>query len=308
MRTPIISIAVPVALLALSMSACSRGNAHSQDQAVTAAVQNKLNSDTSLAGAGVTASTLNGVVTLTGTVNSEAARVQAAQDAQLPGVTQVNNQIATNTPTEGSAMVAARPAPAPSSAAGRTTPRAAEAAPERITAAAPVEVESGTALHVRLDRSLSSATASVGESFSGTLTAPILVNGETAIPKGATVNGSVSSADSAGHFKGQSRLGLTVNSIEYDGRHYDVTTSSVVKLAGSRTTRSEEAIGGGAGLGAIIGAIAGHGKGAAIGAVSGAGAGTAVQALTKPPEVEYPAETILRFSLKAPVQVVPGGE
>ncbi|MFI5173779.1 MAG: BON domain-containing protein, partial [Terriglobia bacterium] len=63
-------------------------------------------------------------------------------------------------------------------------------------------------------------------------------------------------------------------------------------------------IGGGAALGAVIGAIAGKGKGVAIGAVSGAAAGTAVQVLTKGNQIKIPAETRLSFRLDQPVTIL----
>ncbi|MGH9520630.1 MAG: BON domain-containing protein, partial [Terriglobales bacterium] len=83
-------------LLALGMTACSSGKASTQDQALATAVEAKLKADPALAGATVDAAATNGVVTLTGTVGSEQARLQAAQDAQMQGVTQVNNQIGTD--------------------------------------------------------------------------------------------------------------------------------------------------------------------------------------------------------------------
>lgn len=302
------------ALLALGMAACSHGNASSQDQSLTTAIQSKINADPALQGAGVNATVLNGVATLTGSVGSDAARNAAQQDAQIPGVTQVNNQIGTNT-----AMTAAAPspgAPAPATAPEAMTamkaqpqsnPPAATAPAPNLSAASPVEVESGTTLHVRLGRSLSSTDASEGQPFEGTLSSPVLVNGQVAIPKGASVSGHVTAADSAGHFKGQSRLAVTLDSVSYNGQTYDLHTHAITRLAASRSTRSEEAIGGGTAVGALIGALAGHGKGAAIGAVSGAGAGTAAQALTKPAEVTLPAETVLRFTLSSAIQVVPAG-
>jgi hypothetical protein len=56
-------------------------------------------------------------------------------------------------------------------------------------------------------------------------------------------------------------------------------------------------IGGGAGLGAIIGGIAGGGKGALIGGAAGAGAGTATAAITGKKDIRISAETHLTFRL-----------
>jgi hypothetical protein len=58
-------------------------------------------------------------------------------------------------------------------------------------------------------------------------------------------------------------------------------------------------------LGAIIGGIAGGGKGAAIGAGAGAAAGMGVQAITKGEKIELKPESMLQFSLQAPVTVTP---
>ena len=56
-----------------------------------------------------------------------------------------------------------------------------------------------------------------------------------------------------------------------------------------------------AGVGALIGAIAGKGKGAAIGSAVGAGAGTAAAAATGKKEIVLAPETALTFTLTAPV-------
>ncbi len=316
MRTRLLSACCAAALLALVLTACSKGNANSQDQAITAAVQNKLNADPALQGAGVNATALNGVVTLSGTVASDTARNAAAADAQVPGVTQVDNQIATNTaanPAAGAvapnnAMTAMPPQSGGSMRRPASRPPAqapAQAPAPTMQAAVPVQIEPGTTLHVRLSQALSSANAAAGQSFEGTIAAPVRVNGQIAIPQGATVSGTITAADSAGHFRGQSRLVLSLATLQYNGQSYGLSTQAVTRLASSRTTRSAEAIGGGAAVGALIGALVGHGKGAAIGAAAGAGTGTAAQALTKPAEVNLPAETELGFALTAPLQVVP---
>lgn len=290
--------------MATAMTACSRSDAGTADAGITAAVQQKLAADPALSGAKITPSTQNGVVTLTGTVKSESARLEAAKDAQVPGATQVNNEIGTDTAmaADNNAMMMRAQPPAASAHAPAAK---SEAAAPHMSAVAPVEIESGTPLEVRLSQALSSASAAAGDSFHGTLSDPVLVNGQIAVPKGAAVTGHIVAADSAGHFKGQSRLELKLAALSFNGQSYDLSSAVVSRVASSRSRRSTETIGGGAAIGALIGALAGHGKGAAIGAATGAGAGTAAQALTKPAEVELPAETVLKFTLSAPVQVVP---
>jgi hypothetical protein len=62
-------------------------------------------------------------------------------------------------------------------------------------------------------------------------------------------------------------------------------------------------VGGGAGLGALIGGLAGGGKGAAIGALAGGGAGTAGSAFTGNKQIVLPAETLLTFKLDHSVRI-----
>ena len=60
---------------------------------------------------------------------------------------------------------------------------------------------------------------------------------------------------------------------------------------------------GGAGAGALIGALAGGGKGAGIGALIGGGAGLVGGALTGNKQIEIPAESALTFRLTHSVSV-----
>ena len=77
---------------------------------------------------------------------------------------------------------------------------------------------------------------------------------------------------------------------------YPVETSSISQAQQGKGKRSAAMIGGGAGLGALIGGLAGGGKGAAIGALAGGGAGTAGTAFTGNKQIVLPAETLLHSS------------
>jgi outer membrane lipoprotein SlyB len=107
----------------------------------------------------------------------------------------------------------------------------------------------------------------------------------------------------AGRISGRTELTLDVMSVMVNGRSVDVNTQAVTQAGSSQTRRTGTMAGGGAALGAIIGAIAGGGKGAAIGAVSGAGAGAAAGAITKGSKVKIPSETRLTFTLQNPVRL-----
>ncbi|HET9407971.1 MAG TPA: hypothetical protein VFO39_12100, partial [Candidatus Sulfotelmatobacter sp.] len=103
---------------------------------------------------------------------------------------------------------------------------------------------------------------------------------------------------------GQSVVAMQLDTITVGGKTYNIQTDQYRKQGSSRGKNTAEKVGGGAALGAIIGAIAGGGKGAAIGAGAGGAVGGGVQAATKSQQIKLPSETVLNFTLQAPVTVV----
>jgi hypothetical protein len=176
-------------------------------------------------------------------------------------------------------------------------------APAQPAAPQPIVVPQGTAIEVVLDQSLSSKTASAGQSFSATVVDPVVVDGQAVIPKGAHARGTVTSAKSAGRFKGASELGLALRHIEINGQRYEIAASTPELSKKGKGKRTGAMVGGGAGGGALIGGLAGGGKGALIGGLIGAGAGTGGAAFTGNRDVELPAETGLRFRLVKPLEI-----
>jgi hypothetical protein len=166
-----------------------------------------------------------------------------------------------------------------------------------------IVVPANTSIEVTVDQALSSKTNNAGDQFAASLAAPVVVNGKQVIAKGAAVSGTITDSKSAGRFKGNAELSLTLNSVTVDGRRYDLKTSSYSDATGSRGKRTALTTGIGAAAGAAIGALAGGGKGAAVGAGAGAGAGLAGGALTGERDVEVPAETKLDFQLTEPVTI-----
>jgi uncharacterized protein YcfJ len=88
---------------------------------------------------------------------------------------------------------------------------------------------------------------------------------------------------------------------------YPVETGTIARAEKGKGKRSAAFIGGGAGLGALIGGLAGGGKGAAFGALAGGGAGTAGSAFTGNKQIVLPAETLLTFRLQHSVRVTERG-
>ena len=167
----------------------------------------------------------------------------------------------------------------------------------------PIVVRTGTNIRVTIDQDMSSKDSNVGDPVSASLAAPIVVNGSVVVPQGAKVSGKVTTAKSAGRFKGGAELAITLTSIEVSGKRYSIQTSTFSDTGKGRGKRTVEGAGIGAGAGALIGALAGGGKGAAIGAGAGGGAGVAGAALTGDRDVTVAAETKLDFSLARPLEI-----
>lgn len=321
------------------LAGCSRTVTRTDAQ-VASDVQNKIYSDAAVHSREVSVQAANGVVTLTGRVNTDAERNAAGNDAgAIDGVrTVVNNlqvQEAQMTPPPVS-----EPAPAPlpqpvakaaprknyrsaqSSSPRRHTPvsepepasdnQQAMAAPPPVPQApsepvqvhpvAPtppppqkVTVPAGTQLSIRLNDPLDSERNQVGDSFHGSLSAPIVVDGETVIPSGADVVGRVANVQSAGRFAGNSLLTLELTSLEVNGRTYSLQTNQWTRAGKGEGKNTATKVGIGTAAGAILGGIIGGGKGAAIGAATGAGAGTGVSASRKGEQIRLGPEAVLNF-------------
>lgn len=212
-------------------------------------------------------------------------------------------------PASNSAGNSGSPATAP--AAADTTASAAPA-PAPATVAPPppqpVTVPSGTQLSIRLGQELNSETAQVGDTFRGTLSAPVVIGDVTVIPMTADVEGRVVDVKSAGRFAGQSVLTLQLTRLMMNGRSYGIQTDQWSKSGSGRGKSTAAKVGGGAAVGAILGGIFGGGKGAAIGATAGAGAGTGVSAATKGQQIVLKPEAVISFTLQNSLTVTPGSK
>jgi hypothetical protein len=170
----------------------------------------------------------------------------------------------------------------------------------------PVVVPVGQVLTVTLDQTINSKIANNGESFAASLEEPVTVDANVALPTGTKVRGTIVTAQSAGKFKGNALLQLTLDSVTVNGASYSIQTSEFEDAGKGRGKRTAVGAGGGAAFGAILGAVAGGGKGAAIGALAGGGAGTAAAGFTGKKDIVLPAETRLHFKLVQPVSLQPG--
>ena len=164
-------------------------------------------------------------------------------------------------------------------------------------------VPANTSVYVTLDQSVNSKTAKAGQIVSGSISQNVVVDGKTAIPKGSKANLSVASVQASGRLSTPAKLYVRLDSVVVNGKTIPARTNLWGQTEKSKAKRDAVGIGGGAAAGAVIGALAGGGKGAAIGTAVGAGAGTAGAAATGKKDIDFPAETKIKFATKADVTI-----
>jgi hypothetical protein len=169
----------------------------------------------------------------------------------------------------------------------------------------PIVIPAGTSVPVILGQKVDSRVDTAGEEFSGSLASSISVDGQVAIPKGASVTGVITKSKKQGTFKGEADLALMLTSIHTGGKSYTISSSTWAQTVKGKGKRTGVMTGGGAAVGALIGGLAGGGKGAAIGAGVGAGGGLAASGATGGENVTLQPETRLNFKLVKSLTVDP---
>src|ERR1700722_11270261 len=175
-------------------------------------------------------------------------------------------------------------------------------------------VPAGTALIVRLNTTLATFSNKAGDPFQARLTQAVVLNGNTLIPLGATVEGRVTKVTEPRRISGKPTIALLPEAIILPtGERYflDATltdtnipgtdVSSEGQFKGSGHDRNDQLeAGGGAAGGMLIGGLIGGGPGILIGGAVGAGA-TTVHWLSKHRSATLPAGTELTLELNRPL-------
>ena len=167
-------------------------------------------------------------------------------------------------------------------------------------------VATGTVLHSRMNKTISSKTARVGDTFTVTVTEPVYSsNGVVVIPTGSTLTGRVSSVKPAANEGKPGQIDANFVSLHLPNGRTRSINGSLTDLSGDKVSSDNEGtvsgkkmehrklifIGGGGVGGAILGAAIGGGKGALIGGILGAGGGFAGDRFTKGKEAEVKSGT-----------------
>jgi hypothetical protein len=165
----------------------------------------------------------------------------------------------------------------------------------------PFTIPYGTLISVTLDQGLSSDQNRPGDHFGATVSQPVLIDDKTVIPAGTHVEGLVVDSQPAGHLIGRPRLQFALESIDLDGKSYELRTDHSVREGGNHKKRNWAWLGGGGGV--LTGALADGGKSALVNSPAGAGGDTAVAHPTGKKEIRLGPDTSLTFRLAQPLAI-----
>ena len=178
-----------------------------------------------------------------------------------------------------------------------------------------LSLPAGTSMTVKLETTLATFSNKAGDPFQGRVTQPVMLNGKTVIPIGATVEGRVTKVTEPRRISGTPTIGvfpeaivlpngerymLNANLVDTNiGHGTDVNTEGQFKGAGhDGKDVTEVAMGTGGGM--LVGGLLGGGKGMVIGGLVAATA-TVTHWLSKHRSATLPAGTELTLEINRPL-------
>jgi hypothetical protein len=184
-----------------------------------------------------------------------------------------------------------------------------------VFAGAQTALPTGTAVKMKLETTLATFSSKAGDPFSARVTEPVVIDGKTVIPIGATVVGRVTKTSEPRRIAGKPTIAIfPENMVLPNGDKFNLNASLVDTNAGHKTDVNTEGqfkgdgydhkdlteIGIGTGGGMLIGGLAGGGKGFLIGGAVGATV-TVAHWLGKHRSAMLPAGTEMVMELNRPM-------
>lgn len=160
-------------------------------------------------------------------------------------------------------------------------------------------IAKGTSIYVRLQQSISSATAEPGQSFSAVLDEPLIVDGRIVAHEGAAAGGRVVAVRKSRHLHDSGYLRVALFFLTIDDKIVPIETSSVFVEGGSYKNHNLAYLGGAAESSGFMGGS----RGALIGSAIGASPGVNAAYVTSKQEVGLAAERRIGFRLIEPVNI-----
>jgi hypothetical protein len=211
------------------------------------------------------------------------------------------------------AMFNHRPTPPPPGPAPNPTPVVVVPKPTPVPTPTPdptpapvvTALAAGTPISIRLNQGIESDLATVGQTFSATLAAPLTLGNQTVLPTGADATVKVTSIDPGHKVSGQTVMLLSLVQLSSGGKTYKVSSGPVEIDGPKQAVKAAERAGIGAAIGTGVGVIAGaFGHHKKVGAIAGGTGGAVVGGVTTKVEpAKAKPEQLLHFKLVKPLTV-----
>lgn len=152
-------------------------------------------------------------------------------------------------------------------------------------------LRAGTEMRVRMDNEINSKVSGVNDTFTATVSTPVVVRDAEILPIGTVIEGKVISIKPAAFGRKNGNFEVKFESLRLpNGVKRTIDANLIaVKMPKSSNLFSTVAIIGGTAIGALFGTLADGGRGSLIGAGLGAGAGTSAILLKKGEEARIKA-------------------
>ena len=168
-------------------------------------------------------------------------------------------------------------------------------------------LKKGTQIRVRMDNEINSEVSSVGDTFTVTVSSPVLARGVEVLPVGTIIEGRIISVKNASMGKKSGSFEVKFETLYLPNgvkRQIDAGLVSFDKPR-SRQTADARTVVGITGLGAMIGSFIDKTRGALIGAGLGLGIGTGAVFLQKGEEARIKAGEQINIFLRQDVTMPP---
>lgn len=167
------------------------------------------------------------------------------------------------------------------------------------------QLQAGTLIRVRMDNEINSKIAGVNDTFTATLSVPVIVRESVVLPIGTVIEGRITKVRRASYGRKSGSLEVSFQTMRLaNGTKQAIEGVLVNQLqAESSPSVSILTVLGGTALGGIIGAVSKVENGALIGAGVGAGAGTGAAFLRKGKDVKIKTDEEFEIRLTKKVNL-----
>jgi hypothetical protein len=168
-------------------------------------------------------------------------------------------------------------------------------------------VSAASVIGIRMESAVSSETAHVEDRVTARVTRDVKVEGRTAIPAGARLDGTVTLVERGGKLRDRARIGVRFDTLVLgDTDKIAIQTETIFRDGEPPSNEATSKIGASAVIGSILGAVIGGKRGAAIGSAAGAAGGTAAVMAGSRNEASIPSGSPLTVRLTSEVSVLVG--